>query len=163
MESLGQDTEYAGETERMRESTHENSIQNNNTLYIECAQRALLYKSIRTGRSTDTYFNAHKWVSTLTPKYIPSWNICPPASWFTHRFAHRFAHPIYAPIQPNRSVQIDPVLGLHNRSGQCWACISTYSYIAWPMKTLALTLSLVLSTKALGLKAKGDKLCISER
>ena len=33
--------------------------------------------------------------------------------------------PVYAPVRPNRSVPTDSVLGLHNRSGQCWACIST--------------------------------------
>ena len=90
MESLrhnvrGKERERERESERERERTHENLIQNNSTLYIECAQRALLYKSIQTDRSTDTYFNAHKWTSTLTPKFIPSRNICPTASQFPHR------------------------------------------------------------------------------
>ena len=35
------------------------------------------------------------------------------------------AHPVYALVRPNRSVQTNPVLGLHSRSSQCWACIST--------------------------------------
>ena len=79
-----QDIEYAGETEREHKHT-ESSIQNNNTLYIGCAQRALLYKSTQTDRNTDTYFDAHNWAPTLTPKYIPSRNICSTASRFPHR------------------------------------------------------------------------------
>ena len=35
--------------------------------------------------------------------------------------AYRFTHMVWL----NRSVPTDPVLGLHSRSGQCWACIST--------------------------------------
>ena len=42
-----------------------------NTLYIECAQRALLYKSIWTDRSIDAYFNAHKLAPTLIPNIFP--------------------------------------------------------------------------------------------
>ena len=51
--------EYAGEIER---AEHRNFISKrySKTLYIECAQRAHLYKSIRTVRSTDSYFNANK-------------------------------------------------------------------------------------------------------
>ena len=52
------DIEYAGETERTK---HRNLIQTiQYALYIGRAQRALLYKSIRTDRSTYVYFNAHK-------------------------------------------------------------------------------------------------------
>ena len=44
------------------------------------------------------------------------------------RFTHRSGlccPPVCAPVHPNRSVPTDPVLGLHSRYGQCWACIST--------------------------------------
>ena len=84
MESLRPKTKSTRKKQR-EHKTHRNLTHNNNTLYIECAQRALLYKSIRTDRSTDTYFNAHNWAPTLTPKYIPSRNICPMSSRFMHR------------------------------------------------------------------------------
>ena len=32
---------------------------------------------------------------------------------------------VYALVRPNRSVPTDPVLGLHSRSGRCWAFLST--------------------------------------
>ena len=50
-------TVYAVETER---ADHEKTLLQNNTLHIECAQRAHLYKSIWIVRSTDSYFNAHQ-------------------------------------------------------------------------------------------------------
>ena len=58
MESLN-DTEYVGETEKA-EHRNSNSKQYSKTLYIECAHRAHLYKSIRIVRSIDTYFNSHQ-------------------------------------------------------------------------------------------------------
>ena len=59
MESLELKTQST--RERQREHKHRNITQKyNNTLYIGCAQRAVLYKSIQTDRSTDAYFNAHK-------------------------------------------------------------------------------------------------------
>ena len=51
-------TEYTRETARVEQRNLIQTIQYD--LYIGCAQRALLYKSIRTDRSMDTYFNAHK-------------------------------------------------------------------------------------------------------
>ena len=58
MESLREiHRERGRDTER---AEHRNLIQTiQYALYIGCAQRALLYKSIWTDRSTDTYFNAH--------------------------------------------------------------------------------------------------------
>ena len=56
MESLGH-TVHGRDRERVKTLTR---LKNNNSLYIECAQRALIYKFIRTKRSIDTYFNAHK-------------------------------------------------------------------------------------------------------
>ena len=59
MESLNIHGTWERERERERVNS-KNSIQNNTqSLYIGCAQRALLYKSIWTDRSTDKYFNAH--------------------------------------------------------------------------------------------------------
>ena len=52
------DIEYAGETKGAKQKYLIQTIQY--ALYIGCAQRALLYKSIRIDRSTDAYFNAHK-------------------------------------------------------------------------------------------------------
>ena len=91
-------------------------------MYIGCAQRELLYKSIQIDRSTDAYFNAHKWAPTLSPKYIPSRNICPISFQFMHRSGLLFTHG----SGPNWLVQIDLVLGLCSRYDQCWACISTH-------------------------------------
>ena len=47
------------------------------------------------------------------PVFAPIWPL------LAHPFAYRFTHSVYAPVQPNRSVHPDPVLGFHNRSGQC--------------------------------------------
>ena len=65
--------------ERQREQKHRNLIQTiQYALYIGCAQTTLLYKSIWTDRSIDSYFNAHQWAPTLTPKiysfaeYLPN-------------------------------------------------------------------------------------------
>ena len=46
--------------ERQREQNTELIQTIQYALYIGCAQRALLYKSIRTDRSMDAYFNAQK-------------------------------------------------------------------------------------------------------
>ena len=59
MESLERKTQSTWE--RKREQNTEKLIQTiQYALYIECAQRALLYKSIQTDISIDVYFNAHK-------------------------------------------------------------------------------------------------------
>ena len=47
------------ERQREREQTTV-LFQENNTLYIGCGERRLLYKFIWTDKSIDTYFNAHQ-------------------------------------------------------------------------------------------------------
>ena len=115
--------------ERQREQNTELIQTIQYALYIGCAQRALLYKSIRTDRSIDQYFNARKWSPTLTPKYIPSWNICPTASRFTHwsGLTDR-SKPIRfsaAPIGSRLVQPIQPMLSLYFNSynGARWAFI----------------------------------------
>ena len=122
--------QYTGETKREHTG---NSIQNNN-------------QSIHRMCSVSTFIQVHtNWQkywhvlqcsllsSTLTPK-IYSYTeylsnglavYAPLRLLVTHRFAYRFTHSFYAPVRPNRSVPTDPVFGLHSRSDQCWACIST--------------------------------------
>ena len=99
------------------------------TVYIECVQWTLLYKSLRTDRIFDTYVNAHLWTPTLTPKYIPSRNICLMAFPSPHRSGlccTPVCAPVYAPgirtvlakpIGPNLSTlslaqPIQPMLSL---------------------------------------------------
>ena len=70
-------------------------------------------------------YSSAEYLSNSLAVYAPLWLLV------AHRFAHRFMHPVFAPVRPNRSVPTDPVLGLHIRSGQCWACLSTCGNMGW--------------------------------
>ena len=128
MEILEQKTQSTWERQREQNNNLLQKIMNFNTMYIECAQRAFLYKSIQTERSNDAYFNAHKWAPALARKCIPSRNICPTTSQLMHWFGLTFTHPVYAlirayPIGPNQSgsqlVQpIWPMLSLYLNNGK---------------------------------------------
>ena len=81
---------------------------NNNTLYIRCDQRALLYKSIRTERSNSTC------TSMLITELLHYSQIYSLAEYLSNHLSiyapnqPLVAHPVYASVRPNRSVQADP-------------------------------------------------------
>ena len=128
-------TQYTRERQREREREKHKKLCSKNTLtqkYIHvCVQWTPFIQVFRrTDRSTIVLQCSLK-SSTLTPKIYSLRNILHnglPVLCTEPAFL-RTGLRTSLRTRPNRSVPTDPVLGFFRRSGRCWACLSTYTFL----------------------------------